>query len=338
MPLVLDGKYQLGRILGEGGFCQVYEATDETGNLYAVKTWKQYNKKMFEDERKAVELEEHPYLVKYISSGRQAPILNTENNSSAQVTYILMEHVSGGEFLQTLIDHSGFNDEICRYYFKQMLQGMNYLHQSGLAHRDLKPDNMMFTENGSAVKITDFGFMIPLEGRERIGWIESKVGTSSYMAPEVLSGDSYHGKLADIYSLGVILFIMRMGNMPMEVASTQDKQFKCLAGNRPDLFWSLHANQDEHGPIDKDFKELIQAMIHPEASLRHDMADVISSKWMQGPIATKEQAMAEMQRRNDLTAQRAKQNRQKQKNSEAATRRDVDLNDIHYVQSFVDEA
>ena len=104
-----------------------------------------------------------------------------------------------------------------------MLQAMHHLHDAGMAHRDLKPDNMLFTEGGAGVKITDFGFMIPLVGRERLGWIESQVGTSSYMAPEVLGGSSYQGRQADIYSLGVILFIMRMGTMPMEIAKLKDK-------------------------------------------------------------------------------------------------------------------
>ena len=70
MPLILDNKYTLGKMLGEGGFCQVYEAHDKDGNVYACKTWKQYHKKMFDDEKKALELNDHPHLVKYIESGR----------------------------------------------------------------------------------------------------------------------------------------------------------------------------------------------------------------------------------------------------------------------------
>lgn len=216
-----------------------------------------------------------------------------------------MEHVSGGEFLQTLIDHSGFNERICRYYFKQMLQAMHHLHDAGMAHRDLKPDNMLFTEGGAGVKITDFGFMIPLVGRERLGWIESQVGTSSYMAPEVLGGSSYQGRQADVYSLGVILFIMRMGTMPMEIAKLKDKQFKCLAGNRPDLFWQLHSTQDHHGQVSQEFQDLVVSMLQPDPEMRHDLGDCVVSKWMQGPIASAEEVMEEIARRKQVSEEKA---------------------------------
>ena len=187
MPIVLDNKYTIHKKLGEGGFCKVYEARDGRGGVYAVKTWKEMNQKMFEDERKACQMNPHRHLVQYIDSKMDALLVDTDSNKSDKVTYILMEFVDGDEFLTTLIDHSGFNEEICRYYFKQILQGINALHLSGLAHRDLKPDNMMLTKGHYDIKITDFGFLIPLEGREREGWLKSKVGTSSYMAPEILN-------------------------------------------------------------------------------------------------------------------------------------------------------
>ena len=117
MPLILDNKYTLGRLLGEGGFCKVYEAKDENGYPFAVKTWKQAKKKMFEDEIKAIDLEPHPHLVKYFASSPSGTITNPNSGKSVNVSYILMEFVGGGEFLQTLIDFSGFNDAICRYFF-----------------------------------------------------------------------------------------------------------------------------------------------------------------------------------------------------------------------------
>ena len=118
--------------------------------------------------------------------------------------------------------------------------GMNNLHQQGLCHRDLKPENILFTADEYDIKITDFGFLLPLEGRDRTAWLKSRVGTLTYMAPEVLARDSYRGTAIDIYSLGVILFVLYLGNMPMEQASSDDKFFKCLSSNRTELFWQTH--------------------------------------------------------------------------------------------------
>ena len=63
------------------------------------------------------------------------------------------------------MDHQGFSEEICRYFFKQILIGINSMHQSGSAHRDLKPDNIMLTKENPSIKIADFGFMLELAGR-----------------------------------------------------------------------------------------------------------------------------------------------------------------------------
>ena len=73
---------------------------------------------MFEDERKACQMNPHRHLVQYIDSKMDALLVDTDSNKSDKVTYILMEFVDGDEFLTTLIDHSGFTEEICRYYFK----------------------------------------------------------------------------------------------------------------------------------------------------------------------------------------------------------------------------
>jgi serine/threonine protein kinase len=118
MPIVLDDKYTIHKKLGEGGFCKVYEARDSNGGVFAVKTWKEMNQKMFEDEKKACDMGHHPHLVKYIDAKLNAKLEDTESGKKDSVAFILMEYVEGGEFLQTLIDHSGFNEDICRYYFK----------------------------------------------------------------------------------------------------------------------------------------------------------------------------------------------------------------------------
>ena len=238
MPKVLDGKYTLGKALGEGGFCKVDLARDDDGNKYAVKTWLEFQKKMFEDETKATEIDWHPNLVKYIEANQHGEL--DHNGKISQVAYILMEHVGGGELLESLMDHGGFSAEISRFYLKQMLNGLNKLHQSGLCHRDLKPENILFTENDYNIKLTDFGFLLPLEGRERTAWLKSRVGTLTYMAPEVFNRKKYRGKSIDIYSLGVILFVMHLGSMPMEAATESDKFFKALLTNRSELFWKTH--------------------------------------------------------------------------------------------------
>ena len=87
-----------------------------------------------------------------------------------------------------------------------MLQGLHYMQVRGYSHRDLKPENIILDKNYD-VKIVDFGFACPLEGRDGTGYNRSVIGTPGYMAPEILSKSPYQGGVVDLFALGVILFI-----------------------------------------------------------------------------------------------------------------------------------
>ena len=94
-----------------------------------------------------------------------------KNGSQSLVDYIVEEHVDGFELWDIIaIPRLPFKESICRYYFKQMLQVMHYVHSKGVAHRDLKPENIMLDENFN-IKIADFGFAAPLQGRDGSGYL-----------------------------------------------------------------------------------------------------------------------------------------------------------------------
>lgn len=85
--------------------------------------------------------------------------------------------------------------------------GLDYCHRMGLAHRDLKPENLLLDRNFD-LKIADFGFAAPIEGKLGDGFLETIKGTENYMAPEILAGERYRGWETDLFSAAVILFIM----------------------------------------------------------------------------------------------------------------------------------
>lgn len=87
------------------------------------------------------------------------------------------------------------------------------MHKSGMSHRDLKPDNILVTDDFQC-KIIDYGFAASLEGRDGSGYNRSAVGTVAYMAPEILARQPYRGNEVDLFSMGVILFIMYTGHPP----------------------------------------------------------------------------------------------------------------------------
>ena len=117
----------------------------------------------------------HPNIVNIYEFTKDA-IVEKENGSKVPAVCIALELAEGGE-LYDYVAHSGaFNERTCRFYFKQLLDGLNYVHQKGIAHRDLKPENLLYDKEFN-LKIADFAFAGPLAGRDGSGYLKTKLGS-----------------------------------------------------------------------------------------------------------------------------------------------------------------
>lgn len=87
------------------------------------------------------------------------------------------------------------------------MNGLDYCHRNGVAHRDLKPENLLLDTNYN-IKIADFGFAAPVEGKDGSGYLTTGLGTPNYMAPEILLKQPYEARPVDLFAAAVILFIM----------------------------------------------------------------------------------------------------------------------------------
>jgi serine/threonine protein kinase len=128
------------------------------------------------------------------------------------VAYVATELLPGGELFD-FVALKAFSEPVCRFYFKQMLSAIHSVHSLGAAHRDLKPENILLDAQFN-IKISDFGLVAPIEGRDGSGVLTSQVGTSNYMPPEVCEGNGYTGYNHDLFALGIILFILATGRPP----------------------------------------------------------------------------------------------------------------------------
>eukprot|EP01026_Neomeris_dumetosa_P036252 TRINITY_DN2921_c0_g1_i5.p1 TRINITY_DN2921_c0_g1~~TRINITY_DN2921_c0_g1_i5.p1 ORF type:complete len:336 (-),score=17.92 TRINITY_DN2921_c0_g1_i5:70-951(-) len=128
---------------------------------------------------------------------------------------IAMEYAAGGELFERIVRKIRFSEDEARYFFQQLIAGVDYLHQSGVAHRDLKLENLLLNGNDvPLLKICDFGYSKSDDTLTKQS--DTTVGTLAYIAPEVLAKKTYDGTLADVWSAGVVLYVMLVGAYPFE--------------------------------------------------------------------------------------------------------------------------
>lgn len=302
-------QYRIVKKLGEGLTAKVFQVRDdESGEEFAMKVFDLDNPKFDEKAFRNLQAEldtaydlEHQHIVRYYSLKEEATMIK-EGKESKRVAYIVQELVTGGELFDFLANFPGMSAPVTRYYFKQLMQGVSHIHWNGFAHRDLKPENILLDANFD-IKIADFGFATPLYGRKGDSFNTSTVGTVGYMAPEMFLNRPYQAKMADFFSLGVILFILYAGHPPFENATKRDGHYKYFIANKVHLFWKSHEKKKPNGFYSESFKELMTLMLQPDPNNRLCLADIIGHEWLkEGLTATREQAYTEMFRRHAIAS------------------------------------
>ncbi|KAK2989968.1 hypothetical protein RJ640_004131, partial [Escallonia rubra] len=205
------GRYELGRTLGEGSFAKVKFARNmETGENVAIKILdkeKVLKHKMIgqiKREISTMKLIRHPNVIRMY-----------EVMASKTKIYIVLEFVTGGELFDKIATKGRLKEDEARKYFQQLINAVDYCHSRGVFHRDLKPENLLLDASG-VLKVSDFGLSaLPQQVRED-GLLHTTCGTPNYVAPEVINNKGYDGAKADLWSCGVILFVLMAGYLPFE--------------------------------------------------------------------------------------------------------------------------
>ena len=221
--------------------------------------------------------------------------------------------VPGGELFDYVANSGPFGERICRYYAKQLIQAIHYIHTRGFAHRDLKCENVLL-DKFYDVKIVDFGFACPVEGRDGSGINRSIVGSLGFMAPEIHAKQPYQAQVVDLFALGVILFIMYAGHPPFNMANMEDPHYKLIATNRSGQFWSAHSQRKEEGFFNEDFKDLVTAMLSFHPHQRLSIPDIVAHPWVQvGDYATPAEVRAEFEQRHERNKNAAQEEQAQKK-------------------------
>ncbi|XP_041848646.1 serine/threonine-protein kinase PLK3 [Melanotaenia boesemani] len=228
--VVTDSKtgrsYSKGKLLGKGGFARCYEMTDLSNNkMYAVKVIPQSRvSKPHQRDKIANEIElhrtlSHKHVVKF------SHYFEDQEN-----IYIFLELCSRKSLAHIWKARHTLTEPEVRYYLRQIISGLKYLHSRGILHRDLKLGNFFVNEN-MELRLGDFGLAAKLETVEQRK--KTICGTPNYLAPEVLNRQG-HGTESDIWSLGCVMYTLMCGNPPFETLDLKET-YKCIKEVRYNL-------------------------------------------------------------------------------------------------------
>ena len=200
-------QYKIKRKLGEGMFSTVKLANHSlTGEQVAIKILEKTKIAKIEDkERINHEIE----IMKLLSHFNIVKLYQVVENKLT--IYLIQEYIQGKEFMDYLNKKGKLKEiEACRFYH-QIISGLEYIHQCGIAHRDFKPENILLTNNNTILKIIDFGLSNLYKNDELL---KTACGSPCYAPPEMIKEEPYNGGLSDIWSSGIILYLMLCGKLP----------------------------------------------------------------------------------------------------------------------------
>ena len=150
--------------------------------------------------------------------------------------YIALEVASQGELFHIIQQSGAFDERLARFYFHEIIAGIQHCHEKGFVHRDLKMENFLL-DTDYRIKLADFGFSTFIEGTNGFGEHQTYLGTRNYMAPEIIENKPYDARSTDLFAAGVVLFQMVFGNLPFYEANREDAYYRPLAKNNAARFW-----------------------------------------------------------------------------------------------------
>ncbi|KAM9724575.1 SNF-related serine/threonine-protein kinase isoform 1-T2 [Menidia menidia] len=260
----IAGLYDLDKTLGRGHFAVVKLARHVfTGEKVAVKVIDKTKLDtaatghLFQEVR-CMKLVQHPNIV------RLYEVIDTQTK-----LYLILELGDGGDMFDYIMKHDeGLNEDLAKKYFAQIVHAISYCHRLHVVHRDLKPENVVFFEKQGLVKLTDFGFSNKFQPGKKL---TTSCGSLAYSAPEILLGDEYDAPAVDIWSLGVILFMLVSGQPPFQEANDSETLTMIM-----DCKYTVPAR------VSSDCKNLIDRMLQRDPKCRASLEEIEKHKWLQG--------------------------------------------------------
>ncbi|CAH2073761.1 unnamed protein product [Thlaspi arvense] len=273
-PTVLTDRYEVGRLLGQGTFAKVYYGRSvHTNESVAIKMI---------DKDKVMRVGLSDQIKREISVMRIAKHPNVVELHEVMATksriYFVIEYCKGGELFNK-VAKGKLREDVAWKYFYQLINAVDFCHSRGVYHRDIKPENLLLDDNEN-LKISDFGLSALADCKRQDGLLHTTCGTPAYVAPEVINRKGYDGTKADIWSCGVVLFVLLAGYLPFHDSNLMEMyrkigkaDFKCPTWFAPEA------------------KRLLCKMLDPNHETRITISRIKESSWFRKGLHLKQKKM-----------------------------------------------
>ena len=271
-------EYELCEMVGKGNYAVVHRVVERaTGMSFAAKIMERagLNQSDVRDIKEEVSILmelDHPNIIKVFGF-----------YEDSEKYYIITELMAGGELFDEIVEREFYWERDAQEVVKMLADALDYMHVRGIVHRDMKPENVLLTSKGKdgIAKIADFGFAARTDTKIPEYQLSTPCGTPGYVAPEIVSGLKY-GMEADMWSLGVIAFIL-LGGYPPFHDENQDELFRLIRRGKftfDPTYWSL---------VSDEAKDCVQSLLTVDRSKRMQASDVKKHPWIQSVPETAEE-------------------------------------------------
>ncbi|KAM7257496.1 hypothetical protein ACFE04_013237 [Oxalis oulophora] len=261
-PRVLTKKYEIGRLLGQGTFAKVYFARSITTNQSVAikivdkeKIFKAGLVAQLKREISVMRMAKHPNIVQLYE------VMATKNK-----IFFVLEYAKGGELFNK-VARGRLKEDVARKYFQQLINAVDYCHSRGVYHRDIKPENLLLDENEN-LKVSDFGLSALAQCKHEDGLLHTTCGTPAYVSPEVIARKGYDGAKADIWSCGVVLFVMLASYLPFQDKNLIEMYRKIGKGEFKYPNW-----------FTQEARKLLAKILDPNPDTRISIAKIKETFW-----------------------------------------------------------
>lgn len=312
-----NNKYLLKKKIGRGATCDCYlgqKIIGDTSETFAIKVFSQKCYEFYSNEISFLsELNENEYFIKLYEYGQGLliPIIekdeindnsdenNLDENMEIQTVYYqVLEYAVNGELKDYINGTSSrIPEKISAKLFTKIVKGVQYLHNNNIAHCDLKPENILLDRFFNP-KINDFGFSQKFDGKNGNFLLHKRSGTPNYSSPDVRLAftKGYDGIKNDIFSLGVLLFVITIGDFPFNSANYSDEKYKFIIKGRFNKFWEFF----NYIRISEEFKDLINKLISLNPSKRLSTEEILRHPWITKNLGINENNSDEIFFSNDI--------------------------------------